>query len=43
MSALWALCITGIIRRVAGLLVVGLVLAVALFYVGLKFTFPEQY
>ncbi|CAK0787216.1 hypothetical protein CVIRNUC_010432 [Coccomyxa viridis] len=33
----------GIIRRVAALLVVGVLLAVALFFVGLKFTFPEQY
>ncbi|CAL5218471.1 g155 [Coccomyxa viridis] len=33
----------GIVKRVAGLLVVGLVLAVVLFYVGLRFTFPEQF
>ena len=38
-----SLCFAGIVKRVAGLLVVGLVLAVVLFYVGLRFTFPEQF
>ena len=42
-SSSWSSSCAGIIRRVAALLVVGVLLAVALFFVGLKFTFPEQY